>query len=269
MTTATDLSVWFDPDSNIEPQLNGTLSAKGGTQFRGKFKQGRCVQIETGKRIEWEWPVHDIPTKVTWQIENHGNESKLIVTHQVEKDGDKLAPPRDGAGVIFHFWKQNLACLKYYLDAKGTPSGAQFGELPETSVNVSLKIPLSTKELWQYFTVPKHLDNWITTEAKVELRKEGVFSFGWDHGAEKLIQFENEKFIEFNWWNGDQETVVRWDIEPTSNPSESIARIRHTKFGPEFKVRMQSYHEGWLTFLHMLGVYSVTGERLSDWYGDA
>jgi hypothetical protein len=110
------------------------------------------------------------------------------------------------------------------------------------------------------------MDRWVSKKAVVEMRVGGHFSFGWDHGAERVQAFSPREFVSFNWHYRGEQTLVTFAIEPTTDPHRTRARIRHVGFASEDKSTLHSYYEGWLTILHGLGIYVATGQNQS-WFG--
>ena len=189
------------------------------------------------------------------------------MNHRVPGRGAEILPPREGADALFHFWFQNLTCLKYRLDTGGEPDRAGFARLPEKDADASLLLPVTPDRLWELFTRPEELDRWVSKKAAVDIRVGGKFSFGWDHGPERVQAFKPARICEFQHWHyRDEQTLVTFAVEPTTDPNRTRARIRHVGFAPADKSSLYSYYEGWLTILHGLGVYIAAREPQS-WFG--
>jgi len=266
LTSDSELKIWFDPGASLECRVGGRLLAPSGTQFRGKFKEGKLVVIQEHQELIFDWPLGGIPTQVLWMLQPIRNGTRLVVNHRVPGRSAEILPPREGADALFHCWLQNLTCLKYRLDTGSEPDRAAFRRLPEKDVDVSFLLPVTQDRLWELFTRPEELNQWVSKKAAVDIRVGGKFSFGWDHGAEKIQAFSPREFVSFNWHYRGEQTLVTFAIELTTDPHRTRARIRHVGFSPEDKSTLHSYYEGWLTILHNLGIYIATGEPQS-WFG--
>jgi len=266
LTADSELKAWFDPQASLQLQNAGLLLAPSGTQFRGKFRQGKLVLNQERQELIFDWPLGDIPTQVLWMLQPVRGGARLIVNHRVPARSAEILPPRDGADALFHFWFQNLTCLKYRLETGGVPARADFGRLPEKDADVSLLLPVTPDRLWELLTRPQELDRWVSKKAVVDMRIGGTFAFGWDHGAERIQAFAPREFVSFNWHYRGEQTLVTFAVEPTTDLNRTRARIRHVGFAPEDKSSLYSYYEGWLTLLHGLGLYIMTGGDQS-WFG--
>jgi uncharacterized protein YndB with AHSA1/START domain len=266
LTTDKELDAWFDPGASLEYRAGGRLLAPSGTQFRGKFKEGKLVLVQERQELIFDWPLAGIPSQVLWLLSPTKAGTRLVVNHQVPDRSAEILPPRDGTDALFHFWFQNLTCLKYLLETGGAPARAEFGRLPEKDADVSLLLPVTPDRLWELFTRPEELDRWVSKKAVVNVRVGGTFSFGWGHGPEQVQAFAPREFVSFNWHYRGEQTLVTFAVEPTTDPNRTRARIRHVGFAPEDKSTLWSHYEGWLTLLHGLGLYVATGENQS-WFG--
>jgi len=266
LTTDKELGAWFDPGASLEYRARGRLLAPSGTQFRGKFREGKLAVLQDRQELIFGWPLAGIPSQVSWLLSPTKTGTRLVVNHRVPERGAEILPPRDGTDALFHFWFQNLTCLKYRLETGGEPARADFGRLPEKNADASLVLPATPDRLWELFTRPEELDRWVSKKAVADVRVGGAFSFGWDHGPERVQAFAPREFVSFNWHYRGEQTLVTFAIEPTTDPNRTRARIRHVGFSPEDKSTLFSYYEGWLTLLHGLGLYVATGESRS-WFG--
>jgi uncharacterized protein YndB with AHSA1/START domain len=270
LTTSEELRQWFDPGGRIEPREGGFIEALSHTQFRGRFRRGQVLLARAPETLVWVFPVTDVPGKVTWRVTPSDYGSRIQVRHEVPERAEEMIPPRDGAEALIHYWFQNLTCLKYWLDIGVPPNRVQYRELPdmETQADVSLVLPAASEILWSIMTTASELDMWISAKAYVDLRQGGRFAFGWDHGAERIIELEPCRKLSFNWNYRNQETLVTWSLEPSDTlPGMTRVRIQHSGFGSENRSLMHDYHEGWLTLLHSLGIYAITKEACAKWFG--
>ena len=266
LSSDAELKVWFDPQASLQLRDGGHLLAPSGTQFRGQFKQGTLIRVQERQELIIDWPLGGIPSQVIWILQPIRGGTRLVVQHRVPARGSEILPPRDGAEALSHFWFQNLTCLKYRLETGGVPARADYGRLPEKDADASLLLPVTPDRLWELFTRPQELDRWVSRKAAAEVRVGGAFSFGWDHGPERVQAFAPREFVSFNWHYRGEQTLVTFSVEPTTDPNRTRARIRHVGFAPEDKSNLYSYYEGWLTLLHGLALAAATGEDQS-WFG--
>jgi uncharacterized protein YndB with AHSA1/START domain len=266
LTAEAALGAWFDPGASLQYQTGGRLLAPSGTQFRGKFSEGKLALLQDRQELIFDWPLGSVPTQLVWLLAPTKTGTRLIVNHKVPARSAEILPPRGGEDALFHFWFQNLTCLKYHLETGGAIARAEFARLPEKEVDVSLLLPVTPERLWECFTRPEELDRWVAKKAVVEVRDGGAVSFGWDHGPERVQTFSPRESVSFNWHVRGEETLVTFSIEPTADPVQTRARIRHVGFAPENTSTLYDYHEGWLTLLYGLGLSVVAGADRS-WFG--
>ncbi len=260
LTSDSDLKAWFDPGAKMVLQDGGSLEASGGTQFRGRFRKGQVIRSQAPAQTVWSFPLGNHASQVTWKLATSEEGTRVTVNHQMPAGAEEIIPPRDGKTALFHFWFQNLVCLKYWCELAIAPHRAEFGATSGPSVNVSMLIPEAPEAVWNRMTQADELDRWLSHSAKVELRPGGKFTFGWDHGAQQIVELVDKKRIRFTWLYNGEESFVTFSVEPKG--SGTIATIQHSGLK-----LVQDYHEGWLTFLHVLNLYVRTKRGLPTWLG--
>jgi uncharacterized protein YndB with AHSA1/START domain len=269
LTTDDELNEWFDIGARLYLEPGGELIAPGGSQFRDRFRCASARQITPGRIIEWSWPLGFVDTQVTWALTEQADGTRLSVRQVVPQESDAVFFPLDNASALAHFWKEDLARLKYWLDVGTVPALSQFAEVPRKHVMVSLNIPVSPERVWSLLTLPEELECWIAAPKQSEITKcvGGAFRLGINPGPDRLVDFLPGRRLKFNWLLDGNETFVTWTIEPGSHSRDCLLRIEHTGFGIDEKQHIEIYHGEWLTLLHVLAVYAVTGEKVSQWYG--
>lgn len=149
---------------------------------------------------------------------------------------------------------------------------------PEAGEIVSeIQIAAPTERVFEALVVPSQVVKWwgqkgiyICKEFQADLRVGGKWrSAGIDgrgnpfETSGKFLEINRPRVLAYTWvasWTGDLETVVRWELEPTS--TGTLVRIRHSGFAghPEMG---QSYR-GWPRMLGWLQALVARGETVED-----
>jgi uncharacterized protein YndB with AHSA1/START domain len=263
LTQAESLSKWFDPGAKLDPKKGGAFELPGGTQFRGEVGVVRVESIEPKKRIEFSWPVNDVPTKLVWIVEPDTKGSKLTV-QCVSPDDRQFRPNRSNNGILKHYWKANLTGLQFLCELNRDPIRQVLKARDLKEVQLTHIYNCSRDHLWSAITSPQEMDKWISKRAEIDLRKRGRITYGWDHGATEILDLKDNELISYSWVNDDEVSSVSWQLTPVGSQQTRLD-FRHHNFSGKYPTLATGYNEGWYSFMLLLGLYVEKGLVTKDW----
>lgn len=119
LTEPSALKTWFAEDVQIEPRVNGVYRFWGrhtlGTPPHDAARQ-TLTRFEPNSAIAFLWPINDVDTDVTIELEAAANGTRLTLTHDIS--GDIAMPhPRE---LIDEHWRIAIGNLATHL-AGGRP----------------------------------------------------------------------------------------------------------------------------------------------------
>lgn len=250
LTADGELCHWFDTDTRLYLEPGGALIASGGTQFQGAFRRGTAREISPGRHILWEWPLGDVVTFVTWTLVEEFGGTRLDVRHRAPKQANFLFAPQELGPELAQFWTQNIVCLKVWLDLGFPPERSRFGERPTARVQASMNIPVSPSRVWSRLneSVSGHAwCFWPLQEVKEVVPGQKLL-FCKPHEGSYLTP--TDVLVTLEGGHHSRDCLVRVE----SCPAQSVETCL-----------LHSAHERWLTALHVLGVFAVTGEPFQAW----
>jgi len=263
LTQADPLGQWFDPGAKLNLQKGGLFELPGETQFRGEVGTVRVESFEPKARIDFSWPVNNVPTKLTWIVEPDLKGSKLTVQCE-SPDNQQFRQNRSNDGVLKHYWKANLTGLQFLCELSRDPGRQILRTRNLKEVHLAHTYDCSRDRLWRAITSPLEMDKWISKKAEVDLRKGGRITYGWDHGAAEILDLKEKEMISFSWVNDDEVSSVSWQLT-SHGPQQTRLDFRHHNFSGKYPMLATGYNEGWYSFMLLLGLYVEKGLVTKDW----
>jgi uncharacterized protein YndB with AHSA1/START domain len=159
-----ELTHWFAEDVQIEPKTNGVYRFWGrhtlGTPPHDAARQ-TITRYEPNSALAFSWPINEVDTDVTIELQPVDKGTRLTLTHEVSGD---LAVPRPRALIDDH-WRLAIGNLSTHL-AGGTPLKPDyFDPTPEVRIVMPIDAPPST--VFRALIEPDALNRWMGAKSAV------------------------------------------------------------------------------------------------------
>lgn len=246
LTNATELSVWWCDEATIDLVVGGEFLFRGSNVFTSSLTPGTsdveqsCVLTEVvdGKRIQFQWPIGNLDTIVTFEVINRMELAEVRVT--------QTAPQ---APCDWHFgddrpnwWWIALPALRSFLETGSVALRLDYSQAQhEPPLSLSADFTTFPWVIWSKLTDDKEIPRWWGTDVVIDLRAGGQFTFASSEvaGPQKILAIEKESVFSHNWvWPDKTESVVTWKLEDTDNAT----RVSVTDHGPWPSSLRRDYH---------------------------
>lgn len=120
-----------------------------------------------------------------------------------------------------------------------------------SSVVVEREFSHSTEKIWRALTQPDLIQEWLMkNDFKAELGYS--FSMGGDWGSVdcKVLDIETERKLSYTWEGMGIDTVVTWELTPTSKGT--LLRMEQTGFKLDQERACQGAQYGWQSYFENL-----------------
>ncbi len=254
LTTPADLIRWFAEHVEIEPKVGGSFRFWGRhtpwTRTRADANQ-RLTAFEPGARLAFDWTWSGAKSSVTLSLARAEAGTSLGVRHDLRgtlHDFDA----REHNFLLDDLWGLWLGNLRSYL--RHERPALQPDYHAKENVVLSIDIDAPSNIVWKSLTDPKEMDRWISENARVELRPDGAYSYGWTNpetrdtiGPTRILELEPQRRLLHDWhYHKDTTARTEWLLEPLS-PSRTRLTVRQLDVRSEREVG--GYTGGWGKFL--------------------
>jgi uncharacterized protein YndB with AHSA1/START domain len=116
------------------------------------------------------------------------------------------------------------------------------------SVVIEREIPHSPEKIWRALTQPHLIEQWLMKN-DFQLLADHRFSLRADWGSVdcQVLAIEPNKMLSYTWAAYGLESVVTWNLTPTSTGTR--LRMEHWGFGPDQEQAYQGATYGWQNFI--------------------
>jgi uncharacterized protein YndB with AHSA1/START domain len=253
LTNAAELTKWLDEHVEVEPVVGGAYRTWGRHRFDGKATASqKVVAVKQDEELAFEWPFKDKTTIIRIRLTEEGDSTKVELSHEMPENEDE------------HFYFEVgdfdylfLYNLKSFCELGKPMYQADYADLKDP-VKFKVTIEAPAGDVWHLLTDPKTMDEWISSEATVELSLGGKYSYGWtfeedgvtiDGGPRKILELEPEKKLTTDWFYGKEpETRVEWVLE--GDGGKTVLKLTHSGFG--VSTLLPDYEQGWSAFMCIL-----------------
>jgi len=255
-TACTDpkqLTTWFAEHANV------TLD-NGHFDFWGRHTPGNpgrndgqhnITRHDPGRSIAFAWFLRDTQTEVEFDVSSEGDHTLLVMRHS---NLPELKPYQSSMG---DFWTHVLEGLRHWLEGGRPYPLMDFADTPKGDVRLSLEVGGDPHDVFLGLTEPARMNRWIASDAKVELKPGGTYSYGWEHGPVKILELVPDKKLSFSWsWPEEGETITTWELEGSGGRTR--VTVVQSGFAPDRN--SEDYYIGWFKFVHRLKTMIEVGE---------
>jgi uncharacterized protein YndB with AHSA1/START domain len=229
---------WLAENVRIEPHKGGAFrfwgpdviwcAAEGDTD-------GEILELERPNAlvVSWRWKGHD--TRVSFQIEENGAESRLSIEHRFETfDPGSEGPGPDMAGCHWRIAAGNLTRVLSGRPASLRPDYAALANEGPERVELEIEIDATPERVFQALLDPAQVRIWMQAETPEIEPEGGRYSYGWQRGDAatevgpvRILELVPNRLLVHDWhWLDEPEGQVRWELSATA--SGTLLRLIHT-----------------------------------------
>ncbi|MGB7876786.1 MAG: SRPBCC domain-containing protein [Anaerolineales bacterium] len=116
LTQADELTRWFPTRSESEPRPGGKykLTWEFVNENENGSQEGEYVEVIPNEKVSYTWTADDVPTLVTFDLEEANGETIVELAHSTDQDGADTKKLQDDHANQWGFFLMNL---KGYLEA--------------------------------------------------------------------------------------------------------------------------------------------------------
>lgn len=261
LTDAGALRVWFAERAEVDAQPGGAYRFWGrhslGTPTEDRATQ-QIRRVEAPQLLEYSWRVEGHDSEVSIGLE-HGQQGGTVLRGK-HHFPDPMHVERFPE-LIDDLWRLMLGNLAAYLQTGRAVMLPDFLD-PAPKLQRSIVIEAPPARVFRALVEPQTLNEWIASDARVELREGGAYSYGWKHmtgdrevcgGPTHIVQMDQDRRLVVDWpdWRGDTAvppTSVTWTLDPQG----SSTRVAMTHGVFQRAADFSDYPFGWTEFLERL-----------------
>ncbi len=250
LTTAGELQQWFAEQAEVD--LAGGVYRFWGIHTPNVPESGsqRLLAHEAGRSLSYVWNVNGNDTEVRFSLSEQDGATLVQLVTIGNREWEQ------GHGSMTDFWVAALENLRLHALGHGGLLRCDYRHV-KGLVRLEEEISVDDATVWRGLTDPAMLDRFFASGAEVDLRPDGVFSYGWEAGGpQRVIAVEPGKSLDVTWqWGGEGETQVRWEL--TGSSGRTRLSLVHSGFGER---KSQDYYAGWTSFLVSLKAMLELGD---------
>ena len=252
-TDANRLAAWFAEFATVsraEKRYDfwGRFTPEAPNQDQGHHP---LLAFEPAHSLKFGWHVHNAQTiveiRLVPQTTPTGNQTVLILQH-----GDAPQALNPAEYTLEDFWFLSLENLRRHL-AGQPPVRCNFAALQPGDIHHTIEIDAPAATVFDILIRPDQLDRWIASQATVEPRIGGQYSFGWGAPLKILELAPNEKLACV--WPEEPETIVTWTLAESGG--KTWLTLVHSGFAPDTPTL--GLNSGWLNFMSWIKAIAETG----------
>jgi uncharacterized protein YndB with AHSA1/START domain len=250
LTDPNELRRWFAEHVEIEPREGGAFRFWGRSTYgvpNAAAARQRITRLEPDRALAFEWPFEGETTEVSWLLEPGDVEAstRFTLRHAFP------APPAVAFGreLVDDLWRLTLGNLDQHLRGSDWIDLPDYAD-PAPEIRMSILIDAPPAQVFRALVEPEALNQWIASNADVDPRKGGRYSFGWDSGPTRILELVPNERLVIDWkdWRGDEtrpQTRVTWTLEPVGEKT----RLTMVHDGFSRVADKSDYPFGWRHFL--------------------
>ncbi len=262
LTDPAELTKWFAQGAQVEPRVGGVYRFWGrhtlGTPPQDAARQ-TITRFEPDDVLAYDWPIDEVDTDVTMELEVVPKGTKLSLTHNVSGD---LRVPRQRELIDDH-WRLAMSNLMCHLaGGEGITLPDYFDPHPEVRITMPVAAPPAV--VFRALVEPERVNRWFGSKAAVvEPHQGGRYQLGWNYklngvdvegGPTHVIELIPDTKLVLDWrdWRGDATVTgqtITFLLEPDLRGGTTLT-FAHAGFG---RTTDQSDNAcGWRHFLGSL-----------------
>ena len=253
LTDNDDLTTWFAEHASCD-------AGQSRYDFWGKHTPGdpdrsggqhRITRHEPERHLAFEWKLRGATTDVEFEVSAEDTKTMLVMRH---RGLPELKPYQSSIG---DFWTHVLEGLRFWLEGGAPYPLMDYHEPPQGDVRITVDIAADPHHVFLGLVQPTELNRWVATDAKVDPKPGGEYSYGWEHGPVKILEIEPDKKLSFAWsWPEEGETVTTWELDGSGGRTR--VTVVQSGFAP--KRNSEDYYIGWFKFVHRLKTMMEVGK---------
>ncbi len=255
------LARWFCGWCRIEPKVGGKFQFGGETCLvlpEGRGWETTIDEGETLKRFAFTWPIRGNATRVSYDLEDQGGEATLLTVRHLG------VPLKDSTcGTIQDAWRMCLGNLKSIGEGRSDSVRPDHAPVASRELRLSNLIEVPQENLFAALTDAPQVDHWSTGgvplgKARVDSRAGGAFSMGWDHGPDRILEFEPPHRLVLRWPREQGDLHVTFTLEPKS--SGTAIYVTSAGYGAAEQAEILYHRGGWSDLLVCLKNFLEAGD---------
>lgn len=261
-TDPQDLRAWFAEHVAVDAQPGGEYRFWGrhtlGTPTKDRATQ-QLRRVDAPSVLEYGWRIEGHDTEVSIHLEP-GAQGQGTILRGKHHFPDPMRVERFPA-LVDDLWRLMLGNLAAFLETGEAVKLPDFLDRAPT-LQASQRIDAPPARVFRALVEPRLLNEWIASDARVEPRVDGAYSYGWTHmngdrevcgGPTRIIELDHDRKLVTDWpdWRGDAgvpPTSVSWTLEPEG--SGTRVTLTHGVFPRA--ADFSDYPFGWAEFLRRL-----------------
>ena len=246
LTDPEALGSWLCNEASVDLRVGGAFEFRGDLVF-GRGGGQRITALLPGRVLSFRWPLgdseHDV-AEVTWRLEPQLDFTRLVVEEALTFEG--AGRPRGGwLASTLPLTDTYLPQLIAYLELGFCPVRVDANPDGKQLV-IEMELPgVSTRDAFAAVSEPEHLNAWLTDAVKLELRKDGEFSFileGESQAQHETVQeIEPDQCIATSSWPPPA-GAIRYTIAAAGDDEHPAARITFVQSGMYQEVQNQEQY---------------------------
>ncbi len=213
------LARWFCGWCRIEPKVGGAFRFGGETCLvlpEGRGWETTIDEGETLRRFAFTWPIQGRPTRVAYELEDDGSDTRLRARHTG-------VPLRDTTcGSLQDAWRMCLGNLKSIAEGRSDSVRPDHSPVTAPELRLSNLIEASADRVFTALVDPAQLDHWTTGgvpqgRTRIEARAGGTFLPGRGGLPGRVLTLEADRRMVLEWTRGEATAQVELRLEPKSS----------------------------------------------------
>jgi uncharacterized protein YndB with AHSA1/START domain len=274
LTQETLLVSWLGEEARVDLRSQGVFRLTAGTPLvSGPHK---ILELEPSRKLTLQWNHGNFSTLVRIGLKPAKGMTIISVVHAVEGNPPYEIDDSLGgeAGQLKEMWAYNLSLLKTRIELGEAQCRLDPNRAPQKAVVHTLKLVASPSEVFDALVNQEKIRGWnsYAPNARVEKRKGGRYSFGWESeekktdGPGEVVEYVDGRKITYT-WHGNPSTLVSWQVEPLGDDPKFNTRLKlvHSGFIRDQNM-LVDWNLGWAAFLAAFQMFVEKGQ-VADWLG--
>lgn len=218
------------------------------------------LRYEKDRLLEFSWQVKDgIDTTVTIKLLPK-EDATVLTLHQTQVATGMY---HSAISTMEDFWFLALENLRRYVDGKPCDARVNYAKPLTGDVIWSTDIDADMDTVFDILTRPEKLNQWIASDASVDLKIGGELSYGWQGVPPfKIVALERGRKIAHDWAEANekgeiQTTIVTWTLEESNGKT----RLTLVQSGFADDDNTAGIQVGWRNFVNSIRSIAEYGDN--------
>ena len=233
------LTSWLAENVRIEARKGGSFRFWGRDVIWCVAEEdtaGEIVELDRPHSLLFSWRWKDHSTRVSFQVEGSGADSRLSIEHHFESfDSGSDGPGPDMAGCHWRIAVGNLSSVLASRRPALRPDYTALAKDGKQRVELEIELDASPERVFRALLDPAQVSVWMQAEAPEIDADAKRYSYGWRRGdAEtevgpvRILELVPNRLLVHDWqWIDEPDGQVRWELSPTD--SGTLLRLIHSE----------------------------------------